>query len=99
MPAARLPGRRCSVEDRGKGCGGQLPPVGGRAVSGLGQCRPAPRNTIAQLRDRLGMKRNTLAALIAGMAALVAVLALALGPWLTVAIPSIVTGLVYRNLR
>jgi hypothetical protein len=45
------------------------------------------------------MKRNTLAALIAGMAALIAVLALALGPWLTVAIPSIVTGLVYRNLR
>jgi hypothetical protein len=45
------------------------------------------------------MKRNTLAALIAGMTALVAVLALALGSWLTVAIPSIVTGLVYRNLR
>jgi hypothetical protein len=45
------------------------------------------------------MKRNTLAALIAGIAALVAVLALALGPWLTVAIPSAVAGLVYRNLR
>jgi hypothetical protein len=45
------------------------------------------------------MKRNMIAALIAGMAALVAVLALALGPWLTVAIPSVAAGLVYRNLR
>lgn len=45
------------------------------------------------------MKRNTLAALIAGIAALVMVCALALGPWLTVAIPSVAAGLVYRNMR
>ena len=44
------------------------------------------------------MKRNMVAALIAGIAALVMVLALALGPWAIVAIPSAVAGLVYRNV-
>jgi hypothetical protein len=59
----------------------------------------SPRNTTAQLRDRLGVKRNMVAALIAGIAALVVVLVLALGPWLVVAIPSVAAGLAYRNVR
>lgn len=44
------------------------------------------------------MKLNAVAALIAGIAALVMVLALALGPWAVVALPSAVAGLVYRKM-
>lgn len=44
------------------------------------------------------MKRNMVAALIAGIAALIMVIALALGPWAVVAIPAAVAGFVYRRL-
>lgn len=55
-------------------------------------------NTTAQLRDIPGMKRNALAALLAGTAALIMVLALAMGPWAVVALPSLIAGAVYRRL-
>lgn len=47
----------------------------------------------------MSMKRNALAALLAGTAALIMCLALALGPWAVVALPSLVAGVVFRNVR
>lgn len=44
------------------------------------------------------MKRNMVAALIAGIAAIILMVALSVGPWLLVAIPSAVAGLVYRSV-
>lgn len=44
------------------------------------------------------MKRNALAALLAGTAALIVVLVLAMSPWTVVALPSAVAGLVYRSM-